>query len=190
MGKRHLTLKDRAELEVLYNKGRGVEEIAAKLKVHRSTVYNELKRGDTGEMDSNGRIGYSAELAQQEIINNYRRRRTARAAAEEAEGQAMRTAYYETKCGGLTVERRSRRSRTEAQRRKLVRVRENIGAAMMLLGFLLLMAIGGAEDLTVIFLGGLAGLSLMLLGGWLGHAFYGQEKDAGWLRRERDEDVF
>ena len=90
----------------------------------------------------------------------------------------MRTAYYETKCGGLTVERRSRRSRTEAQRRKLVRVRENIGAAMMLLGFLLLMAIGGAEDLTVIFLGGLAGLSLMLLGGWLGHAFYGQEKDA------------
>ena len=39
-------------------------------------------------------------------------------------------------------------------------------------------------------LGGLAGLSLMLLGGWLGHAFYGQEKDAEWLRRERDEDVF
>ena len=161
MGKRHLTLKDRAELEALYNKGRGVEEIAAKLKVHRSTVYNELKRGDTGEMDGNGRIGYSAELAQQEM-----------------------------KPGGLTVERRSRRSRTEAQRRKLVRVRENIGAAMMLLGFLLLMVIGGAEHLTVIFLGGLAGLSLMLLGGWLGHAFYGQEKDAEWLRRERDEDVF
>ena len=61
---------------------------------------------------------------------------------------------------------------------------------LMLLGFLLLMVIGGAEDLTVIFLGGLAGLSLMLLGGWLGHAFYGQEKDAEWLRRERDEDVF
>ena len=31
---------------------------------------------------------------------------------------------------------------------------------------------------------------MMLLGGWLGHAFYGQEKDAEWLRRERDEDVF
>ena len=30
----------------------------------------------------------------------------------------------------------------------------------------------------------------MLLGGWLGHAFYGQEKDAEWLRRERAEDVF
>lgn len=102
----------------------------------------------------------------------------------------MRTAYCEMKRGGLAVERRSRRSRTEARRRKMVRVRENIGAAMMLLGFLLLMVIGGAEDLTVIFLGGFAGLGMMLLGGWLGHAFYGQEKDAEWLRRERDEDVF
>lgn len=76
MSKRHLTLKDRMELEALYEKGRGVEQIAAKLKVHRSTVYNELKRGDTGEMDGNGRMGYSAELAQRTVIENYRRRRT------------------------------------------------------------------------------------------------------------------
>lgn len=76
MSKRHLTLKDRMELEALYEKGRGVEQIAAKLKIHRSTVYNELKRGDTGEMDGNGRMGYSAELAQRTVIENYRRRRT------------------------------------------------------------------------------------------------------------------
>ena len=77
MTKRHLNLQDRMELEELYGKGSGVEQIAAKLKVHRSTVYNELKRGDTGEMDGNGRIGSSAELAQRTIIENYRRRRTA-----------------------------------------------------------------------------------------------------------------
>jgi len=76
--KKHLTLKDREELEALYNKGCGAEQIAAKLKVHRSTVYNELKRGDTGEMDGNGRIGYSAELAQQRL---YERRRMGRSAA-------------------------------------------------------------------------------------------------------------
>lgn len=81
MGKRHMTLKDRMELEALYNKDKSVAEIAARLKVHQSTVYNELKRGDTGEMDSNGRIGYSAELAQQKIIHNYRQRRTASASA-------------------------------------------------------------------------------------------------------------
>lgn len=82
MNKRHLTLQDRVKLENLYNKGKGTEEIAARLKVHRATVYNELKRGDTGEMDGNGRIGYSAELAQQRIINNYRQRRR-RAVGEE-----------------------------------------------------------------------------------------------------------
>ena len=88
----------------------------------------------------------------------------------------MRTAYCEMKRGGLMAERRYRRSRTEARRRKLVRVRENIGAAMMLLGFLFLMVIGGAEDLTVIFLGGFAGLSLMLLGGWLGLRSTGRKR--------------
>ena len=56
MKKRHLELKDREKLERLYAKGRRVEEIAAELKVHRSTIYNELRRGDTGEMDENGRV--------------------------------------------------------------------------------------------------------------------------------------
>lgn len=79
MSKRHLMLRDRMELERLYGIGFGAAEIATKLKVHRSTVYNELKRGDTGEMDENGRFGYSAELAQQRLLENYRQRRTARA---------------------------------------------------------------------------------------------------------------
>nr|MDO5544858.1 helix-turn-helix domain-containing protein [Eubacteriales bacterium] len=82
MNKRHLTLKDRMELEALYNKGWRAEQIAAKLKVHRSTVYNELHRGDTGEMDCNGRIGYSAELAQRRLFCAYRNRRAGRPAAE------------------------------------------------------------------------------------------------------------
>lgn len=82
MTRRHLTLKDRENLERLYKKGYSAEKIAAELKVHRSTVYNELKRGDTGKMDCNGRIGYSAEQAQQSIILNYRKRRADRAAAE------------------------------------------------------------------------------------------------------------
>lgn len=82
MTKRHLTLKDRMKLEAFYNQGCGVEKIAAKLKVHRSTIYNELHRGDTGEMDCNGRIGYSAELAQRRLLCKYRNRRAARPAAE------------------------------------------------------------------------------------------------------------
>ena len=45
MSKRHLMLKDRMELERLYGIGFGAAEIATKLKVHRSTVYNELMGG-------------------------------------------------------------------------------------------------------------------------------------------------
>ena len=56
-------LKDRMELERLYGKGFGAAEIATKLKVHRSTVYNELKRGDTGEMDENGLVRFSSFMA-------------------------------------------------------------------------------------------------------------------------------
>ena len=85
----------------------------------------------------------------------------------------MRTSYCET-----------------IRRRKLERVREKVGAAMMLLGFLLLVVIGGAENMTAILVGGLASVALLMLGAWLGHAFYGREKDAEWLREERDEDDF
>lgn len=85
----------------------------------------------------------------------------------------MRTSYYAT-----------------VRRRKLERVREKVGAAMMLLGFQLLVVIGGAENMAAILVGGLASIALLMLGAWLGHAFYGQEKDAEWLREERDEDDF
>ena len=34
---------------------------------------------------------------------------------------------------------------------------------------------------------GAAGLVLMALGGWMGHAFYGQEEKAEWLRRMREQ---
>lgn len=79
MSGKHLVFVDRLEMEQLYGDGVSIEEIAVRLKTSQSTVYNELRRGDTGEMDRNGRIGYSAELAQRKIIQNYRKRRAAQA---------------------------------------------------------------------------------------------------------------
>lgn len=102
----------------------------------------------------------------------------------------MRTAYCEMKRGGLMAERRYRRSRTEARRRKLVRVRENIGAAMMLLGFLFLMVIGGAEDLTVIFLGRLCRSRHDAVGRMAGSCVLRTGKERGMAAAERAEDVF
>ena len=85
MNGKHLMLSDRQTLEKLYNSGMAVVEIAAIMGVHHATIYNELRRGDTGKLDSNGRIGYSAELAQQKIYN---RRRLAQQMSKEqaAEG--------------------------------------------------------------------------------------------------------
>lgn len=40
-----------------------------------STIYKELKRGDTGKMDKNGRAGYSAVLGQQRLYKTKQRLR-------------------------------------------------------------------------------------------------------------------
>lgn len=59
-----LVLEDRKKIEEMYNAGTAVQEIADQMHRNRATIYNELRRGETGEMDANGRPGYSAELAQ------------------------------------------------------------------------------------------------------------------------------
>ena len=133
MKKRHLELKDREKLERLYAKGRRVEEIAAELKVHRSTIYNELRRGDTGEMDENGRVKYSALLAQRTTLDNYRQRR---------KGPANRT--------GRRAELLRRIADAARRERLLVRVQEAVGGVLGLVGFLLLMCAGGEVEIPAI----------------------------------------
>ena len=71
---RYLTFEDRKSLEALYAEGKELSEIADTLGVHLATVYRELIRGNTGELDKNGRSGYSAELAQQMLQRNLKRR--------------------------------------------------------------------------------------------------------------------
>ena len=83
MTKKHLRLQDREKLEALYLDGHRVEHIAEKLNVHRATIYTELKRGYTGEMDRNGRTGYSAAIGQQKIYENRVRRFINRGAVAE-----------------------------------------------------------------------------------------------------------
>lgn len=84
MTKKHLTLQDREKLEALYLDGQRVEQIAEKLSVHRATIYTELKRGYTGEMDRNGRPGYSATIGQRKIYENWVRRFANRKAVGES----------------------------------------------------------------------------------------------------------
>lgn len=68
MGGRRLTLEDRKKIEDRWLAGDSIADIAACVGAHCSTIYLEMKRGDTGKMDRNGRGGYSAELAQKAIF--------------------------------------------------------------------------------------------------------------------------
>lgn len=68
MGGRRLALEDRKKIEDRWLAGDSIADIAACVGAHCSTIYLEMKRGDTGKMDRNGRGGYSAELAQKAIF--------------------------------------------------------------------------------------------------------------------------
>ena len=73
-GYRYLNYTDRKLLENLYLKGERPQDIADAVDVHVATIYKELKRGYTGELDRNGRKEYSAELAQRCLVQNIKRR--------------------------------------------------------------------------------------------------------------------
>lgn len=69
---RYLTLADREALESRYLKGERPQDIADALGVHVATIYKELKRGDTGDIDRNMRQEYSAKLAQLRLQKNFK----------------------------------------------------------------------------------------------------------------------
>lgn len=68
-----LTLKDRKIIQKMYNAEETNLAIAIKLNVHPSTIYDELKRGYTGEVDEYGRRVYDPELAHRKVQENVKR---------------------------------------------------------------------------------------------------------------------
>ena len=71
---RYLTFEDRKKIEAWYLIGDRPADIAARLSVHYTTIYKELQRGATGELDANQREGYSAELAERRLRESFKRR--------------------------------------------------------------------------------------------------------------------
>ena len=69
-----ITFEGRKKFEKLYAAGSDLRSIAAVLGVQLATVYREAARGNTGELDANGRYGYSAEIAQKDYLKNTSRR--------------------------------------------------------------------------------------------------------------------
>ena len=77
MGWTQMDLERRKNLEAAYNHtDMSIRQISAALGVHPSTVYRELKRGDTGRLNDSGLNEYSAKLAEERRATTKRRRRT------------------------------------------------------------------------------------------------------------------
>lgn len=71
---RYLTFEDRKKIEAWHLIGDRPADIAARLSVHYTTIYKELQRGATGELDKNQREGYSAEPAERRLRESFKRR--------------------------------------------------------------------------------------------------------------------
>lgn len=77
----YLTLEQRREIEKMYADGERVADIAACLKRSIAAIYEELKRGYTGELDDYARPKYSADIAQATVQESFRRRGNRRRAS-------------------------------------------------------------------------------------------------------------
>lgn len=77
-GFKQLKLSDRLKLEALLKAGHSKKEIADILHVHRSTIYNELKRGQYEHKNSDWTIEtrYSPDIAQSKYEQNLKARGT------------------------------------------------------------------------------------------------------------------
>lgn len=71
---RYLSYEDRQTIERMWAEGQKPKEIAYTIGVHTATIYNELKRGQTGRFDRNQRLAYDASLAERRIQEGFKRR--------------------------------------------------------------------------------------------------------------------
>ena len=77
-GFKQMKFADRLKLDALKKAGHGAKEIAKILNVHRSTIYNELKRGQYEHLNSDytTEMRYSPDIAQKKYEENLKARGT------------------------------------------------------------------------------------------------------------------
>ncbi len=75
-----LDARQAAGIERLYAEDKRPSEIAEAVGVTTATIYRELKRGETGELDEHFRPAYSAETAERAVRLSMRQRGRRKAA--------------------------------------------------------------------------------------------------------------
>lgn len=75
---KRLTYEDRQRIEKMVADGTNYDDMASVCGVHRATIFRELDKGNTGEINPIGRYVYSAELAQRKHEENIRAKKPRR----------------------------------------------------------------------------------------------------------------
>ena len=71
---KYLTQNDRQRIAAWYLNGERPCDIAKWLGVHTATIYHELQRGQSGELDKNQRLAYDPQIAQKSVQEGFKRR--------------------------------------------------------------------------------------------------------------------
>lgn len=71
---KYITYQERQRISARYLNDERVADIAAALGLSLTSVYRELKRGETGSLDRNQRMAYDPTLAQRRTQENLKRR--------------------------------------------------------------------------------------------------------------------
>jgi len=69
-----ISMSERKTIEQMYLAGDRPANIAKSLGVHTATIYHELKRGATGNLDINQRPEYCPQTAQRNLMRSLRNR--------------------------------------------------------------------------------------------------------------------
>lgn len=71
---KYIDLSGRKLIEKLYLSGVRPADIAEEMEMTTATIYRELERGYTGELDKNGKREYNPNVAQEKIQNSMKQR--------------------------------------------------------------------------------------------------------------------
>ena len=91
-GTKRRTVDDAVRMEIarLYRAGRKVDDIADAVGLHVTSVYRELNRGMTDELDANGRFAYDIDRARLDAARA--RANRGRYRGEGVDGRSLRHA--------------------------------------------------------------------------------------------------
>jgi IS30 family transposase len=84
----YITNEERKRIEALYSAGERPSDISRKTGIHLSTIYRELARGYTGELDADNRPEYSAAAAEHMLRAAFRQKGRTGKREKKAESEA------------------------------------------------------------------------------------------------------